>query len=141
VAFGTEVTLRNSINFSGGAEAWTTMNAQPQGIRRHYGKKTTAVQIGVAKFLNSGQLSALLNMWRYRRTWYNPLVRTQPASAGSNVDQAVTTGNANTPDGLANPLQESIFSYATLPDGSTPGVPSAGIVNAPSVVAAHDGLN
>jgi hypothetical protein len=142
VVFGTEATLRNAINFSGGAEAWTDMNAQPQSVRRHYGKKTTEVQIGVAKHLNSGQLSALLNMWRFRRPWYNPLMRTQPATnASSNVDQALDTGNANTPDGLDNPLQQQIINYSTLPSGSTPGVIASVVTNDPVRLVAHDNLN
>jgi hypothetical protein len=141
VAFGAGVTLRNAINFSGGATAWTTMKAQPQSIRRHYGEKTTEVQIGVAKHLNSGQLSALLNMWRYRRTWYNPLLRTQNTVQSGNIDQAIATANANTPDGLANLCQQSLFSYATPPTGNSPGVLSAAIVNDPAVVSANDALN
>ena len=142
VVFGTEATLRNAINFSGGADAWTDMNAQPQSVRRHYGKKTTEVQIGVAKHLNSGQLSALLNMWRFRRPWYNPLMRTQPATnASSNVDQALDTGNANTPDGLDNPVQQQIINYSTLPTGSMPGVIASTITNDPLRLVAHDNLN
>jgi hypothetical protein len=141
VEFGTGVTLRNAINFSGGATAWETMNAQPQSIRRHYGKKTTEVQIGVAKHLNSGQLSALLNMWRFRRTWYNPLLRTQNTVQSGNVDQAIDTGNANTPDGLDNPLQSQNVNYSTLPTGSTPGVIASVVTNDPVRLVAHDNLN
>ena len=141
VAFGTGVNLRNSINFSGGASAWTAMNAQPQNIRRHYGRKTTEVQIGVAKHLNAGQLSSLLNMWRYRRTWFNPVLRTQNTVQTGNVDQAVTTANANTPDGLTNILSQSIFAYSSQPSGSTPGVISAGIITDPNIVNTHAGLN
>jgi hypothetical protein len=141
VEFGTGVTLRNAINFSGGATAWETMNAQPQSIRRHYGKKTTEVQIGVAKHLNSGQLSALLNMWRFRRPWYNPLLRTQNTATGNNVDQAIDTGNANTPDGLNNPVQSQIVNYTTLPSGSTPGVIGGAIISNPSLLTVHDGFN
>lgn len=142
VTFGTGVTLRNAINFSGGAVAWTTINAQPQSIRRHYGKHTTEVQIGVAKHLNSGQLSAILNMWRYRRTWYNPLMRTQNTLENSgNVDQAITTGNANSPGGLVNPFQDGVFVYSTPPGDTTPGVIAAGIINPPAIVAAHDAFN
>jgi hypothetical protein len=141
VEFGTSVTLRNAINFSGGATAWETMNAQPQSIRRHYGKKTTEVQIGVAKHLNSGQLSALLNMWRFRRPWYNPLLRTQNTATGNNVDQAIDTGNANTPDGLNNPVQSQIVNYTTLPSGSTPGVIGGAIISNPSLLTVHDGFN
>ena len=142
VIFGSMVTLRNAINFSNGATAWTDMNAQPQSIRRHYGKKTTEIQIGVAKHLNSGQLSALLNMWRFRRTWYNPLLRTQNTlGEAGNVDQAIDTGNANTPVGLENPAQTSIFSYTTAPSGSTPGVIAGGIVQNPALAGVHDALN
>jgi len=141
VAFGTGATLRNAINFSGGANAWTTMRAQPQTIRRHYGRKTTEIQVGVAKHLNSGQLSALLNMWRYRRTWYNPLLRTQNTVQNGNIDQAIATANANTPGGLDNPGQQSLFSYTTPPNGSAPGVINAAIINNPALLATHDALN
>ena len=113
----------------------------PQSIRRHYGKKTTEVQIGVAKHLNSGQLSTLLNMWRFRRPWYNPLLRTQNTATGNNVDQAIDTGNANTPDGLNNPVQSQIVNYTTLPSGSTPGVIGGAIINNPSLLTIHDGFN
>jgi hypothetical protein len=136
VAFGTGVTLRNAINFSGGATAWETMNAQPQSIRRHYGKKTTEVQIGVAKHLNSGQLSALLNMWRFRRTWYNPLLRTQNTVQSGNVDQAIDTGNANTPDGLQNKVAAVLYDYSALPSGSTPGVANSKVSQSASDVTA-----
>ena len=142
VAFGSMATLRNAINFSNGATAWADMNAQPQSLRRHYGKKTTEIQIGVAKHLNSGQLSALLNMWRYRRTWYNPLLRTQnDLGESGDVDQAIDTGNANTPSGLKNSAQNSVFSYITPPSGSTPGVIGGCIVNDPAIIAINAGFN
>jgi hypothetical protein len=142
VTFGSGVTLRNAINFSNGAAAWATMNAQPQSIRRHYGMRTTEVQIGVAKHLNSGQLSAILNMWRYRRTWYNPLMRTQNTLDNSgNVDQAITTANANSPSGLTNPLQTSVYAYSSPPSGATPGVISGGIISPPGLLPVHDGFN
>jgi hypothetical protein len=96
----------------------------------------------VAKHLNSGQLSAILNMWRYRRTWYNPLMRTQNTLENSgNVDQAITTGNANSPGGLVNPFQDGVFAYSTPPGDTTPGVIAAGIINPPAIVAAHDAFN
>jgi len=117
------------------------MRAQPQTIRRHYGRKTTEIQVGVAKHLNSGQLSALLNMWRYRRTWYNPLLRTQNTVQNGNIDQAIATANANTPGGLDNPGQQSLFSYTTPPNGSAPGVINAAIINNPALLATHDALN
>ena len=66
------------LNLSGGAAEWTTMNAQIQSIEEDFFAKTTTVQIGVAKHLNSGQLSSMLNMWHSRRTWYNTGIRTDP---------------------------------------------------------------
>ena len=142
VAFGSMATLRNAINFSNGAEAWADMNAQPQSLRRHYGKKTTEIQIGVAKHLNSGQLSALLNMWRYRRTWYNPQLRTQnDLGEAGNVDQAIDTGNANTPEGLKDFTTTGIFSYVTPPSGSDPGEIYSGIIQNPALAGIHDDLN
>jgi hypothetical protein len=92
-------------------------------VRRQYGRHETSVRIGVAKHLNSGQLSALLNMWRFRRPWYNPAVRSDNTAGGTGglVDQPVTAGNDNTTPGLENPTKTAVIIY------NTPGVPSSGI--------------
>ena len=140
VSFG-GVSLINAINFTGGATAWATMRAQCQGIRRHYGRMTTQVQIGINKYLSAGQLSSLFNMWRFRRPWYNPLLRTQNTVQNSNVDQAIATGNANSPEGLVNPQINAWLNYATQPTGSTPGTVSSAIIAHPEVLSVHDGLN
>jgi hypothetical protein len=122
--FGAGVSLGQTINLSGGATLWTTMAAQPQEISRHYGTHETSVRIGVARHLNSGQLSALLNMWRFRRVWYNPLMRTNNANAGvgGTVAQPVTAGNSDTVPGIHAPVSQAYNSYATPPSGTTPGV-------------------
>jgi hypothetical protein len=122
-AFGTGVSLGAPVNFTGGAVLWTTMKAQVQEVRRQYGRHETSVRIGVAKHLNSGQLSALLNMWRFRRPWYNPAVRSDNTAGGTGglVDQPVTAGNDNTTPGLENPTKTAVIIY------NTPGVPSSGI--------------
>ena len=120
---GTGVSLGAPVNFTGGAVLWTTMKAQVQEVRRQYGRHETSVRIGVAKHLNSGQLSALLNMWRFRRPWYNPAVRSDNTAGGTGglVDQPVTAGNDNTTPGLENPTKTAVIIY------NTPGVPSSGI--------------
>jgi hypothetical protein len=64
------VDLGNTLNLSGGAAEWASMNAQIQSISEDYFTKDVTVEIGVASHLNSGQLSALLNMWRGRRNWF-----------------------------------------------------------------------
>lgn len=98
----TFVTLGNSLNLSGGASAWASMNAQIQSISEEYGTHTTSVKIGVNKILSAGQLSSLFNMWRFRRTWYNPSLRTSNAVGGgsSQIDMGKSTGQANTAQGL-----------------------------------------
>ena len=124
-AFGTGVSLGAPVNFTGGAALWATMKAQVQEVRRQYGRHETSVRIGVAKHLNSGQLSALLNMWRFRRPWYNPAVRSDNTAGGTGglVDQPVTAGNGNTTPGLENPTKTVEITYVT------PGVPSSGVAS------------
>ena len=105
--------LGKKLNLTNGAAAWATMNAQIQEIEENYGSRETTVKIGVARHLNAGQLSSLLNMWRNRRTWFNPAIQTQPAgSAGGLVDSAKATGQANTTHGL----QELNYNAVNAPD-------------------------
>jgi hypothetical protein len=128
-AFGAGVSLGAPVNFAGGAIAWSSaapMNAQIQEVRRQYGRHETSVRIGVARHLNSGQLSALLNMWRFRRPWYNPAVRSDNTAGGTGglVDQPITSGNDNTTAGLENSSMTSVITY------NTDGVPASGLKTA-----------
>jgi hypothetical protein len=133
--FGAGVSLGQTINLSGGATLWTTMAAQPQEITRHYGMHETSVRIGVARHLNSGELSALLNMWHNRRTWYNQLMQTDNSQAsGGIVAQPVTAGNSDTVNGLQSPLLQSFISYSSAPTGTTPGVIANAATVDPTVV-------
>ena len=140
-AFGTGVSLGAPVNFTGGAALWTGMKAQVQEVRRQYGRHETSVRIGVAKHLNSGQLSALLNMWRFRRPWYNPAVRSDNTAGGTGglVDQPVTAGNDNSTDGQSIPSMTAEITY------NTPGVPSSGIasmiVKDPNRAKSNNNLN
>jgi len=122
-AFGTGVSLGAPINLTGGATLWSTMKAQVQEVRRLYGRHETSVRIGVAKHLNAGQLFSLLNMWRWRRPWYNPAVRSDNTAGGTGglVDQPVTAGNDNTTAGQENHSKTAVIIY------NTAGVPSSGI--------------
>ena len=84
----------------------------------------------------------MLNMWRYRREWFNPAVRTDNTQVnGGAVDMAKAASGSNTLDGLANARQRNIFQYTTQPSGSTPGVIAAGMISNPSDLTVHDGLN
>lgn len=125
------VTLGNRLNLTGGATLWTTMNAQIQEISEDYGKHETSVQIGVSKHLQSGQLSALFNMWRFRRTWYNPNIRSDNTilSGGGEVDMAKSNGGANTTEGLETMTLFQLVDYSTPPSGSSPGVISGAILH------------
>jgi hypothetical protein len=117
------------------------MKAQVQEVRRDYGRHETSVRIGVAKHLNAGQLSALLNMWRFRRPWYNPAVRSDNTAGGSGglVDQPITAGNDNSTAGQENSMRTAVINYIT------PGVPSSGIasieINDSSVAAINSLMN
>lgn len=101
--FASNVNLTNAINFTNGRAEWITMNAQPQSITEDYGTKETFVQIGVVNHLSAGQLSSLLNMWAFRRPWYNPALRADNSvSNGGLVAMPQTAGGANGLDGIAN---------------------------------------
>ena len=111
-----------SLNLSGASVLWNTMNAQIQEIEKDYGRHETRIRVGVAKHLNTGQLSALLNMWRFRRPWYNPQLRSNnQIASGGTVDQAITAGNANTVAGLEDKSQLALNAY-TNPTDPTSGV-------------------
>jgi hypothetical protein len=115
--FANNVGLTNAINFTGGRAEWTAMNAQPQSIIEDYGTKETFVQIGVANHLSAGQLSSLLNMWAFRRTWYNPAVRADNSAAnGGQVNMPDATGGANATNGVANHNDFVTTDYATPSD-------------------------
>lgn len=121
--FANNVDLTNALNFTNGRAEWTNMNAQIQEIEEDWGTKQTSVRIGVAKHLSAGQLSSLLNMWAFRRPWYNPELRADNTIAsGGDIAMPVTSGQSNTAEGLENEGQTTNTDYQTQPSGSTPGV-------------------
>jgi hypothetical protein len=115
--FANNVSLMNAINFTGGRSEWATMNAQPQSVIEDFGTRETFVQIGVANHLSAGQLSSLLNLWAFRRPWYNPAVRADNSVAnGGAVSMPQTAGGANATDGLANHNEFVTTDYTTTGD-------------------------
>ncbi|HEY2082654.1 MAG TPA: hypothetical protein VGI88_07690 [Verrucomicrobiae bacterium] len=115
--FANNVSLTNAINFTGGRAEWTAMNAQPQSIIEDYGTRETFVQIGVSRHLTAGQLSSLLNMWAYRRTWYNPAMRADNSVLnGGQVNMPDAIGSANATGGIANHAEQVTTDYATPGD-------------------------
>lgn len=136
VAFAGGISLRNRVNLSGGRAEWATMHAQIQEIKEDWGDRETSIRIGVAKHLNAEQLSALLNMARYRRAWYNPLLKADNTVASSGeIDMPITAGQVNSVEGLENSGSLPITLYTTPPTGSTPGVIAAQINNNPQKIA------
>jgi hypothetical protein len=120
--FSNGVSLLNRLNLTSGRVEWSTMNAQIQEIEEDWGRKETRVRIGVSKHLNADQLSAFLNMWRFRRAWYNPAIRADNTVAGSSeVQMPDSVGTANTVHGLENEGQKAITAYSANPAGTTPG--------------------
>ena len=101
------------------------MNAQIQSIEEDYFNHTISVNIGVAKHLNAGQLSSILNMWRNRRTWYNPEIRANEASGNGGIQMPAEVGDINTTEGLSNTASITHIDYSVLPSGSSPGTASA----------------
>jgi len=133
--FANTVTLGNALNLTGGAAQWTNMNAQIQQLTEDWGAKEITIRIGPSKNLSAGQLSQLFNMWRYRRPWYNPDLRTDNAAAGTDeVDMAKSHGDANTTTGVSDSGQQAHTLYETSPDGSTPGVIAGQINHAPNLI-------
>src|SRR5205814_3598429 len=133
--FSSGVSILNRANLIGGRTEWTTMGAQIQEIEEDWGTKETTVRIGVAKHLSADQLSAFLNMWRYRRPWYNPAIRgDNTVAAGGSVEMPTTSGHANTVEGLENEGQTSNTLYTTAPSGTTPGVVDAQLNHNPDLI-------
>lgn len=133
--FTNGVSLMNRVNLTGGRAEWTTMHAQIQDIEEDWGNKETFIRIGVAKHLNADQLSALLNMSRYRRSWYNPLLKADNTAASSGeIQMPITAGQANTVGGLNDPQQQAQTFYTTPPSGSTPGVIGGQINSEPKLI-------
>lgn len=133
--FSAGVSLLNRANLTGGRGEWTAMHGQIQDIEEDWGSKETSIRIGVAKHLNADQLSALLNMSRYRRSWYNPLLKADNTAASSGaVAMPVTAGQANTVEGLKNNQLNVQTIYTTPPSGSTPGVVAAKITHDPNII-------
>ena len=121
--FANNINLTNAVNFTNGRAEWAAMNAQPQSIIEDYGTRETSVKIGVVNHLSAGQLSSLLNMWAFRRPWYNPQVRADnTVASGGQIAMPVTAGQSNTTEGLENEGQKANTAYSTQPNGSTPGV-------------------
>ena len=120
--FANNVGLMNAVNFTGGRDEWTAMNAQPQSVTEDFGTRETFVRIGVSNHLTAGQLSSLLNMWAFRRPWYNPAVRADNSVAnGGEVAMPQTAGGANATGGLANHNELVTTDYAT------PGDPTSSV--------------
>ncbi|HEX4262740.1 MAG TPA: hypothetical protein VH597_00260 [Verrucomicrobiae bacterium] len=115
--FANNVSLTNAVNFTGGRAEWTTMNAQPQSIIEDYGTREKFMQIGVSRHLTAGQLSSLLNMWAYRRTWYNPAMRADNSVPnGGQVNMPDAMGSANATDGITNHNELVTTDYAMAGD-------------------------
>lgn len=133
--FANNVNLTNAINFTNGRAEWTFMNAQPQSIIEDYGTKETSVQIGVVNHLSAGQLSSLLNMWAFRRPWYNPALRADNTVASSGqVSMPVTAGHANTTEGLENEGKKTNTDYQSQPAGAQPGVIAGQLNHDPTLI-------
>lgn len=142
--FTNNVGLTNALNLSGGRVEWTTMNAQIQSVREDWGKKETTVTIGPANHLNAGQLSTLLNMWAFRRPWYNPLLRVNNSdgnSTSSQVQMPDNSGGANSTDGVKNHAGLNLLNYITQPTPTAPGVINTGIILDPVKTTFLDTLN
>ena len=116
--FANNVNLTNAVNFTGGRAEWANMNAQIQEIEEDYGTFETSVKIGVANHLNAGQLSSLLNMWAFRRPWYNPALRADNSAGGDGgeVQMPDNAGGANSTDGVLNHNEIVTTDYVTYTD-------------------------
>jgi hypothetical protein len=86
---GPFVTLANKLNLTGGRTEWETMNAQIQSIIETDGNGTTQISFGPARHLSAGDLNSIFQFNKFRRVWYNRLLR-ETADLGSG--DAVTFG-------------------------------------------------
>ena len=133
--FSNGVSLLNRANLIGGHSEWTTMKGQIQDIEEDWGRKETLVRIGISKHLSADQLSAFLNMWRFRRAWYNPLLKADNSQASTGqIQMPQSVGQSNTVEGLENEGQKTNTIYSTPPAGTTPGVISGQLNHDPNLV-------
>jgi hypothetical protein len=116
-SFTNGITLANSLNLSNGKSEWSSMAAQICSIQRDYGTHQTTVQLGAEKHLSAQQLSSFLNMWRYRREWVNPAVRSDNSQTSGQVDMMITGGGGASSRGVESKAQKTI-DYAKNSDGS-----------------------
>ena len=80
-------------------------------------------------------------MWRFRRAWYNPQVRSDNTDVNGQVEMPVTAGSANSVEGLDDNNSQTLTSYATPPANGQPGVINGKIALDPTILTAHDTLN
>jgi len=82
-------------------------------------RQPSTVQIGVAKHLNAGQLSSILNMWRFRRSWYNPALRNNPNAGGGSNQIGKSSGQSNTVAVPPADGRQQHIDYTAPPDLTT----------------------
>ena len=134
-SFSSTVSLLNRANLTGGRAEWETMHAQIQEVTEDWVEKETSIRIGVSKHLNADQLSAFLNMWRYRRAWYNPLLKADNTVAtDGEIKLPMAVGNANTVEGVERTKQHPITYFTTPPTGTTAGVVGGQINHEPKII-------
>lgn len=108
------ISFANVLNLTGGLAAWATMNAQLQGITKHYGTGHTTVSFGPAPHNSAGQLFELMQYSRPRFIWYNPALREtgKYATGGASVEAGGKTPAENTTAGSGGGGKVGAFAEA-----------------------------
>lgn len=142
INFSETLSILAPLNLTGGRPEWAAMNAQVQDVEQDWGSKRTRVRVGPAKHLTPEQFLKMLNVWRDRRPWYNPNLRTNNnANQNGEVQMADTTPQINSTEGLENVSKQSVLSYSAQPNGNLPGVIATGIVLDPNKLAFIAAMN
>lgn len=139
--FANNVNLTNALNLTNGRAEWANMNAQIQEISEDWGTKETSVKIGPVSHLSAGQLSSLLNMWAFRRPWYNPALRADnTVPNGGEVSMPQNSGGANGVAGLTN-YQDFVTTDYQTPSDPTSTVNGQIKLTAPAITAIQQNTN
>jgi hypothetical protein len=111
----------NVLNFSGGAAAWATANMTIAGTEIDLVTNHIRIEVGPSKHLQPQDWNAMLQFFRYRRTYIGSSVRaTGQGDQTASVDMPLNTPDANTVPGQATQQQTLEIAY------TNPANPAAG---------------
>jgi hypothetical protein len=107
----------NVLNIAGGAAAWANANMTIAATEIDLLNNRVRIQVGPARHLQPQDWSAMLQFFRYRRTFmFSSQRATGAADPNGTVDMALNTPDGNTVGGLVADRASVLIDYATPSD-------------------------